>query len=140
MNDSVEETSQLNLKPVFISILVVLPLLMFSSCANKNIRQKPELGLQVWNDTVEGRINEKYEIIWRTVKQTLEKQGDIVYNDSGVGRIEADIQGSRVVFWLKQIEQRYGLLRIRAYQKENFDPNITLAYQIFEEVNLVLNQ
>lgn len=85
-------------------------------------------------DITEGRLEANYETIWEAVKTVLGDRGELIEENSVMGKAEADIDQSHVVLWLAQLSRDEGQLRIRAYGKETWAPNRPLAEDIFRAI------
>ena len=120
----------------FLNALSLAPLfwgLVFGAlgCAQKEVIPP---SYEAGEDITEGRLEANYETIWEAVKTVLGDRGELIEENSVMGKAEADIDQSHVVLWLSQLTRGEGQLRIRAYEKETWAPNRPLAEDIFQSI------
>jgi hypothetical protein len=90
-------------------------------------------GIAISKDTAQLEIDSSFEHAWDVIYSTVDDMGLIGLRDKKAGRIEADVQNSKVIVQLKRITAK--AVRIKVSARKNLFPNIDLAIDIINRIH-----
>jgi hypothetical protein len=89
-------------------------------------------GYAASKDTIQGESDKAYESLWNAAFSVSKIRGNVKFEDSIKGYIEADIESSKV--YIKLIRLTQATTRIRVSARKYHLPNLSLAQDMFVKI------
>ncbi len=121
------------MKRIVMASWMIVSLLVFSGCAAILIGAGVAGGVAISEDTAKLEVDTSYERAWTVVYSTIKSMGAVNTQDKDVGKIEANIQDSRVDVKVLPITSK--AVRIEVKARKNLLPNMDLAMMIVNRIN-----
>jgi hypothetical protein len=128
------EIKMKNARVVFSILMAVGFGMIQSGCALFLLGAGAAGGYAISKDEIEGMTDVSYNKIWNAANQVVRRKGIAVLSNHEQGRLEADIENSKVEVQLDQVTKSTVRLRVKARRANNLFPNIKLAQRLFTDI------
>ena len=85
-------------------------------------------------DEIEGTVKTKYDKMWERATDIIGRRGTPIIENKGIGKIEADVEGSKVEINITRVNFRTVRLRVKARKDKGVFPDMTRAKDIYNEI------
>ena len=121
------------MKKILMTCFVVASLLSVYGCAAVLIGAGVAGGVAISEDTAKLEVDTSYGRAWKVTYDTIHSMGAINTQDKDSGKIEANVQDTRIE--AKIIPLTPQAVRIEIKARKNLLPNMDLAMRIINRIN-----
>lgn len=121
------------MKRIVLASWMVVSLFILSGCAAVLIGAGVAGGVAISEDTAKLEADTSYDRAWNVVFDTVKSMGAVNSQDKDAGKIQANIQDSRVDVKVMPITTK--TVRIEVKSRKNLLPNMDLAMIIINRIN-----
>ncbi|MBL8014258.1 MAG: DUF3568 family protein [Candidatus Omnitrophica bacterium] len=121
------------MKRIVLASWMLVSLLAFSGCAAILIGAGVAGGVAISEDTAKLEIDTTYDRAWNAVHEMVKSMGIINAQNKDSGKIEANIQDSRVDVKVLPVTSK--TVRVEVKARKNLLPNMDLAMTIINRIN-----
>lgn len=116
-------------------VLSLSVILLLYGCAAVLIGTGVAGGIAISEDTVKLEKSTSVAHAYAVTYSTLERMGVIILENKYAGRIEAEVQNSKVTAQIESLTPKTIRIKITARKDFNLIPNIDLAMEIINRIN-----
>jgi hypothetical protein len=91
----------------------------------------------IGEDELEGMMDKPYDKVWKASEEVVRKQGLTTLALKDQGKIEGEIEGSKVELHIDQVTPKTVRLRVKARKVKNLFPDLKRAEKVY---NLILRE
>ena len=121
------------MRKILLACLMTVFCLSFYGCAAVLIGAGVAGGVAISEDTAKLEVDTNYKHAWSVTYDTIKKMGAINTQDKDAGKIEANIQDTKIE--AKVIPLTPKTVRIEIKARKNLLPNMDLAMMIVNRIN-----
>lgn len=121
------------MKKFLIILACLFPLAAFSGCAAVLIGAGVAGGVAISEDTAKLESDTSYTRAWKVTYDTLKEMGAINSQDKDAGKIEANVQDSKIEARVIPVTSK--TVRIEVKARKNLLPNMDLAMTIVNKIH-----
>lgn len=121
------------MKRMVLASWMVVSLLAFSGCAAILIGAGVAGGVAISEDTAKLEVDSSYDHAWSVAYNTVKSMGIISAQNKDSGKIEADVQDSKIDVKVLPVTSK--TVRIEVKARKNLLPNMDLAMTIINRIN-----
>jgi hypothetical protein len=121
------------MKKILLYCYVVAALMIGSGCAAVLIGAGVAGGVAISEDTAKLEVDTNYNRAWNITYDTIKKMGVINTQDKTAGKIEANIEDTKIFAQVIPITPQ--TVRIEVKARKNLLPNMDLAMNIINRIN-----
>ena len=120
------------MKKFLIIVVCLFSLVAFYGCAAVLIGAGVAGGVAISEDTAKLEADTSYNRAWKVTYATLKEMGAVNTQDKDSGKIEANVQDTRIEARVIPVTSR--TVRIEVKARKNFLPNMDLAMTIVNKI------
>lgn len=113
-------------------VLFLLACFLFTGCAAVLVGAGVGGGIAISKDSASVNLDKSFDTAWSVTFKQIEKMGAINFQDKKSGKIEANIQNSKVTAKVTQLTKMTINIEIKA--RKNLLPNVSLAQEILNQI------
>ena len=121
------------MKRIVLASWVLASLLIFNGCAAVLIGAGVAGGVAISEDTAKLEVDSRYDHAWNVTYDTVKSMGAVNMQDKDSGKIQANIQDSKVDIKVLPVTSK--TVRVEVKARKNLLPNMDLAMIIVNRIN-----
>ena len=91
-------------------------------------------GYAISKDEMEGMMDKKYDKVWQASETVLRKEGIVILALKDQGKIEGEVEGSKVEAQVDQVTPQTVRLRVKARKMKNLFPDMKKAQGLYNKI------